>query len=566
MLRYLSIQNLAVIERIEVEFQPGLNVLTGETGAGKSMLVEAVGLLMGDRAAPDLVRTGAERAVVQAVFDTAVGAEIIVRREVGAEGRSRAFVDGVLVAAGTLKEATASLVELHGQHEHQTLLDPENHLDLLDGYAGLADQRAAVTSAFNTWRSSHDQLTRLQIDEREKAARLDLLRFQAHELQIASIRPGEDEELVAARRVLANAERLQQLCAEAYGTLYDGDQAALSQLSQIWRKVAELADIETRFQAYTEMRAGIKGQLEDLAFALRDFSGSIEASPMKLQAIEERLLLLERLKRKYGPTLADAIQAHDRFVQQIDAFEHAEERAAALAGVLQRASEEYLRAARAISSARRTAATEFSRALVRSLTELAMEKTRFEVHFDDLAPDTSASGDTWTERGIDRAECYISPNPGEDLRPLARIASGGELSRIMLAIKALAAADVPGKAIIFDEIDAGIGGRVADVVGRKLRKLSKKAQVLCITHLPQVAAHATSHFSISKDLRQGRTVTAVTPLSDGGRVEELARMLAGIHVSDGARATARELLSVSGSEYKAKVESEGTKAKPARRR
>jgi DNA repair protein RecN (Recombination protein N) len=566
MLRYLSIQNLAVIERIEVEFQPGLNVLTGETGAGKSMLVEAVGLLMGDRAAPDLVRTGTDRAVVQAVFDTAARAEIIVRREVGAEGRSRAFVDGVVVAAGALKEATASLVELHGQHEHQTLLDPENHLDLLDGYAGLADQRAAVTSAFNTWRSSHDQLTRLQIDEREKAARLDLLRFQAHELQIASIRPREDEELVAARRVLANAERLQRLCAEAYGTLYDGDQAALSQLSQVWRKVTELADIEPRFQAYTEMRAGIKEQLEDLAFALRDFSGSIEASPMKLQAIEERLVLLERLKRKYGPTLADAIQAHHKFVQQIEAFEHAEERAASLAGALLRASEEYLRAARAISSARRTAATEFSRALVRSLTELAMDRTRFEVRFDDLAPDTSASSDTWTEGGIDRAECYVSPNPGEDLRPLARIASGGELSRIMLAIKALAAVDVPGKALIFDEIDAGIGGRVADIVGRKLRKLSTKAQVLCITHLPQVAAHATSHFSISKDIRQGRTVTAVTPLSDVGRVEELARMLAGIHVSDGARASARELLSGSSSEYKAKGESEGAKAKPAHRR
>ena len=564
MLRYLSIQNLAVLEHVEIEFQRGLNVLTGETGAGKSILVEAVGLLMGGRASPELVRTGAERAIVQAVFDTDAGTEVMVRREVGAEGRSRALIDGALVTATALKDATAPLVELHGQHEHQTLLDPEKHLDLLDGYARLDEQRAAVASAFAAWRGVHDELTRLQIDEREKAARLDLLRFQAQELEHAALRTGEDDELTAFRRVLANAEKLQRLCTEAYGALYEGDQAALPQLSHVWRKVAELAEIDPRFHAYTEMRAGIKDQLEDLAFALRDFSGSIEASPAKLQAIEERLVLLERLKRKYGPTLAETIAARDRFAREIDALEHAEERTASLTSALRRTSEDYLRAARQMSSVRRRAALDFSRALVQSLAELAMDRTRFEVRFDHDSLEGGERENGWSERGIDRAECFISPNPGEDLRPLARIASGGELSRIMLAIKALAAADAPGKALIFDEVDAGIGGRVADVVGRKLRTLGHDAQVLCITHLPQVAAHAVTHFHISKDIRQGRTVTAVTRLTDMDRVEELARMLGGRHVTDGARASARELLAFSGSEAKAKGESEGAKAKRGR--
>lgn len=564
MLRYLSIQNLAVIESVDVEFQQGLNVLTGETGAGKSILVEAVGLLMGDRASPELVRTAADRAIVQAVFETDARTEVIVRREVGVEGRSRAFIDGGLVTAAALKEATAPLVELHGQHEHQTLLDPERHLDLLDGYAGLGAERGAVASAFATWRDIHDELTRLQIDEREKAARLDLLRFQAHELESAALRAGEDEELTAIRRVLANAEKLQRLCAEAYGVLYEGDQAALPQLSHVWRNVAELADIEPRFRAYTDMRAGIKDQLEDLAFALRDFSGSIDLSPARLQATEERLALLERLKRKYGPTLVDAIAARDGIARQVDAFEHAEERMASLTAARQRASEDYLRAARVLSSVRRRAAANFSHALVESLAELAMDRTRVEVRFDHGSLEGVRRENGWSERGIDRAECYISSNPGEDLKPLARIASGGELSRIMLAIKALAAADAPGKALIFDEVDAGIGGRVADVVGRKLRNLGKEAQVLCITHLPQVAAHAVTHFHISKDIRQGRTVTGVTCLNDMERVEELARMLGGSRVTDGARASARELLLFSRSESMAKGESERAKAKRGR--
>jgi len=566
MLRYLGIQNLAVIESAEVEFGPGLNVLTGETGAGKSMLVEAVGLLMGARTSPDLVRTGAELAVVQAAFETPAGVDLIVRREVSAQGRSRAFLDGTLVTAAALKDATAPLIELHGQHEHQTLLDPDSHLDVLDTYARLSGGRADVASAYARWRTLHDELSRLQIDEREKAARLELLRFQAGELERAALRPGEDEELAVSRRVLAGADRLQRLCADAYATLYDGDQAALPLLEQVWRKVTELAEVEPRFQPYLDMRNGLKGQLEDLAFFLRDFAGGIDASPAKLQEVEDRLALIERLKRKYGGTLAALIAARDEQWRQIDAFEHADERTAVLTAALHESAAAYRRAAADLSARRKEAAVQFARELVGSLGELAMDRARFEVRFGSAAGGPDAGETEWTERGTDRAECYLSPNPGEEMRPLTRVASGGELSRIMLAIKSLATAHEPGKALVFDEVDAGIGGRVADVVGRKLRTLGHAAQVLCITHLPQVAAHAAVHFLITKEVRHGRTLTRVARLAEPQRVEELARMVGGAEVTEGATTTARELLSMAASEDRTKGESETAKAKPAKPR
>ena len=568
MLRQLDIQNLAVIESLEVEFQPGFNVLTGETGAGKSMLVEAVGLLLGDRASSDLVRTGEAQAAVQAVFETPPGGTVIVRREVTAQGRSRAFVDGAQVSAAALKETTTSLVELHGQHEHQVLLNPESHLDLLDSYAHLEEPRAAVAVAFGAWRDRRDELMRLQIDEHEKTARLDLLRFQVGELQKAALRAGEDDELSASKRVLASAERLQRLCAETYATLYESDHGVLPQLGHVWRKLTELASIEPRFEPFVELRDPVKSQLEDLAFFARDYAARIDASPARLQHIEERLALLERLKRKYGPTLDQAIAARDAFVAQIEAFEHAEERMGSLTDAVNGASEEFLRHARALSRERAQAAVRFARALEGTLAELALEHASFEVRLEradtPLATDGIEQG--WTARGIDRAECYLSANPGEDPRPLARIASGGELSRIMLGIKSLAAADRPGRATIFDEVDAGIGGRVADVVGRKLRGLGGVAQVLCITHLAQVAAHASFHYRISKEVRQGRTLTRVSRLDDTERVEELARMLGGARVTENARVSAKEMWDLARNESKAKGESERAKAKPSTKR
>lgn len=554
MLRFLRIEHLAVIEAIQVEFEPGLNVLTGETGAGKSMLVEAVGLLIGGRASADLIRTGESQASVQAEFDVADHV-LIVRREITAQGRSRAFVNDTLVTAAALKDHTSPLVELHGQHEHQTLLHPQSHLFMLDEFAGLSAEREVVGARFRDWRQLQSEFDAFQMDEREKAARLDLLKFQIGELEKAGPRAGEDEELDTSRRVLANADKLQRLCADAYGALYDSDEAALARLGAVWKRVGELAEVDPAFQPHLDARDAIKSQLEDLALTLRAYGDNLDASPARLQEVEDRLALLERLKRKYGPTLADVLARHDALARELDLLQHADERRASLDGDTRAARDEFVKRASALSRNRRDASRTFGRKLQALLAELAMGRTQFEVRFEADPPEA-----LWTENGIDIAECYLSANVGEDLRPLARIASGGELSRVMLAIRTLAAADAPGKTLIFDEIDAGIGGRVADVVGKKLRGIGESFQVLCITHLPQIAAAGHAHFQISKTVIDGRTQTRVVRLSHEDRIEELARMIGGAAPTDAARAAARELLGES--EQKTKGESESLRKSP----
>src|SRR5688500_4469256 len=498
MLRFLRIEHLAVIDAVEVEFEPGLNVLTGETGAGKSMLVEAIGLLMGGRAPPDLIRTGETQAQVQAEFDMAdlkVGTTkvrgaglqatqaLIVRRDINAQGRSRAFANDTLVSAAALAEHTSPLVELHGQHEHQTLLDPQSHLLMLDEFAGLGAAREQVSGAFRHWKLLQSEFDAFEMDERERAARLDLLKFQVGELEKAALREGEDDELETTRRVLSSADKLQRLCSEAYAALYDSDEAALARLSTVWKRVAELAEVDPGFQPHLDARDAIKPQLEDLAQTLRAYGAQIDASPGRLQQVEDRLALLDRLKRKYGGSVSELIAKKDSLRRQLDALANADERRLGLEAETRAAREAYLGRARALSRERRAAASQFGSRIQALLGELAMGRAHFEVRFDVEPPESA-----WSETGIDVAECYLSANVGEDPRPLARIASGGELSRVMLAIRTLAAAGAPGKTLIFDEIDAGIGGRVANVVGKKLRDLGDSFQVLCITHLPQIAA------------------------------------------------------------------------------
>ena len=535
MLRFLRIQHLAVIDSVEVEFEPGLNVLTGETGAGKSILVEAVGLLLGGRASGDLVRTGEDAASIEAIFESG-GEELLVRREITAQGRSRAFVNGALATAGALKELSSRLIELHGQHEHQTLLDASTHLDVLDNFGGMSQLAAPVAAAYDALHASREELARVRAAARDRDTRQDLITFQLGELDRAALRdPGEDAELAALRQVLASAERVERLCSESYTSLYESDDAILAALGGVWRRVAELASLDPQFKPYLDARDGIKSQLEDLAGFLRKYADNVDASPARLQHVEERLALLERLKRKHGPSLGDVI-----------------------------ARRVFLAAAETLSRERRRAGAAFARALEALVADLAMERTRFEVRFGEALPESA-----WSGRGIDAAEFFVSPNPGEELRPLARIVSGGELSRIMLAIKTLTAtsrhgfsdatdrppsASAPG--LIFDEVDAGIGGRVADVVGRKLRTLGSAFQVLCITHLPQIAAYADTHFAIEKRVDRGRTRTTVRRLNEPARVEEVARMLGGEAISDGLRASAREMLVGRQAGAKAKGESE----------
>jgi DNA repair protein RecN (Recombination protein N) len=557
MLRFLRIRNLAVIEAVDLDFDPGFNVLTGETGAGKSIVVEAVGLLLGARASADLVRTGEAQASIEAAFTDpaaaldAFGSEIVVRREITSQGRSRSFINGALATAGALRDLAARLVELHGQHEHQALLDPLTHLPIVDEYAELEDHVAQVARVWSAVVELREHLERSRMDAREKAARLELIAFQLGEIERVAPKPGEDEAAAAARQVLANAERIERLCEESYGALYESDGAVLAGLAGIWKRVGELAAIDPQFRPYVEARDGIKGQLEDLAFFLRRYADGVDASPGRLQDVDQRLAALERLKRKYGPTLDEVIARGRALAHERDLLTGAAEQADELQRKLAGATDRYLDAARDLSRRRRTASEAFARTVEALLAELAMPNTRFDVRFNpaELGPDE------WNERGIDRAEFYVSPNPGEQLRPLARIVSGGELSRVMLALKTMAAGDAPGKTLIFDEVDAGIGGGVAEVVGVRLRGLGDRFQVLCITHLPQIAAHATTHFRIDKNVRAGRTVTSVERLTEAGRVEELARMIGGMVVTDQGRATAGEMLSA-GARARAKGESE----------
>lgn len=561
MLRFLSIERLAVIDEVEVEFAPGLNVLTGETGAGKSIVVGAVELLLGGRASADLVRTGAETARVQAVIETASGQEILIRRELSPSGRSRAFVDGSLVTAAELRDLAGPLIDLHGQHEHQALLSPAVHLDLLDRHGGLEARRAAVAEAFARFEDVRRALEGCRLDDRERAARAELLAFQLGEIDKVMPKAGEDDDLHAEHRVLANTDRVLRTASDAYLLLYEGDTSILGALSRFWRHLEDLSALDPRVAGQLEARDQIRLQLTETAEFLRRYVTTLEASPERLQQVEERLAQVERLKRRYGPTLVEVLARQASLKTELDLLGTSAERAAELQQMLASAREVYLSGARELSRLRRRAAADLSSAVERGLAELAMERARFEVRFDDGEPPESR----WSPAGIDVGEFYLSANPGEALRPLARIASGGELSRITLALKTVTTTDLPGKTLVFDEVDAGIGGRVADVVGARLKQLGEGCQVLCITHLPQVAAHAHVQFRVSKRVSTNRTETAVERLSGEARVEELARMIGGAQVTDRVLAGAREMLASRG-ETKQKVKGESERAKAKGRR
>jgi DNA repair protein RecN (Recombination protein N) len=557
MLRYLSIEHLAVIDKVEVDFDAGFTVLTGETGAGKSILVEAVGLLLGARASSELVRTGEQTATIQAIFDGPEG-EVIVRREITAQGRSRAFVNGALATAGALRELASQLLEMHGQHEHQGLLVPDSHLDLLDTYAGHDDDRAELAALHQRVHALRTERDTLALDERQKLARVDLLTFQRDEIARVAPRDGEDEVLAAERQVLANAEKLQRLSREAYEVLYDQDASVLRGLATVWRRVAELAAVDARAQPFLQNRDVLGAELDELARFLRDYAEHIDTSPARLLQVDDRLGQLDRLKKKYGPGLPEVAEHADRCAAELAMLEFADVRAAEVERELGEAERAYLEAADRLSSSRQMAARQFADALVKELGQLAMGRTRFEVRFERLVPGA------WTPRGVDSAEFFVSPNPGEDLRPLAKIASGGELSRLMLAIKTLTARTGGGMTLIFDEVDAGIGGHTADVVGRRLQALAAEAQVLCITHLPQIAAAADTHIRITKRIRGQRTATEVERLDDRARVEELARMIAGHSITAGVLASAEEMVRTRArakGEPNTKGESESRRAK-----
>jgi DNA repair protein RecN (Recombination protein N) len=560
MIKLLTIKNIALAASVELELGPGLNLLTGETGAGKSILVDALGLLLGARASADLIRTGEEHAVVEGAFESrpaaealaalglpADGDEVIIRREVQASGRGRATVNGALVPVGTLRELGPRLAAIHGQHEPQGLLDPETHLTLLDHHAGLTAEAEAVGEPFRRLRAIEAELAALQRDRREAERRREMLEFQAGEIDKAALAPGEEEELRREKVVQLNAGRLAALSTEAYGILHEEEAAVLTRLGQVYRRMEELAAIDSRFSGLLEGRAEAKAHLEEMALFLRDYQEGLQVSPGRLDEIEARLAAIERLKRKYGATVEEVVAFGARCRAELQALGSPEERERVLEADRARVAEEYLKAARELSRRRRVAAREMEKKIEGELGQLAMEKTRFRVAF---APEALDGQDPagWTERGLEAAEFLLSPNPGEELRPLARVASGGELSRILLALNSVAGvgrargAGAGALTVVFDEVDAGIGGRVAEVVGRKLRALADRHQVLCVTHLPQIASLADQHFVVRKRLERGRTWTEVAPLDGTDRVEEVARMLGGETITEAARKHAREMV------------------------
>lgn len=537
MIRFLSIRDLAIVDEIEVEFSDGFNVLTGETGAGKSIIVGALGLLVGGRASADLVRTDCDKAVIQGSFESAAGNETIIRREISARGRSRIFINDALASAATLKAIGAELVDLHGQHEHQALLHPQTHIDLLDAYAGLATEVEQVSNYYRRLRSAQTRLEHATANADEREERTEFLEFQLTEIDRTGPNPGEDNLLSIERDRLANAERLGALSSEAHAALYGNDDSVLARLGAIWRQLDEIGTIDSEFSSYQEVRENVNAPLDDIARTLQSYAAGIEVSPDRLAQVEARLAELERLKRKYGGNLDSVLERRILLANELDTLSGGNDSREALLADVQAARQRYLKLSETLSKQRRRHADALVAALETELADLAIVDGRFAVHTDSVLGESH-----WSHTGTDNIEFFFSANPGENPRPLARIASGGEVSRVMLALKTLASTDAVGKTLVFDEVDAGIGGLAADCVGERLRNLGKRFQVLCVTHAPQLAVYATTHFAVEKYIDSGRTCVEMRRLlNERERAVEVARLMTG-GSGDAALVSALELL------------------------
>jgi DNA repair protein RecN (Recombination protein N) len=548
MLTDLFIKNFAIIDNLHVSFGNGLNILTGETGAGKSIIIGAIELILGGRVSADIIRTGADEAVVEALFDlsgqdailaalaeTGIdgNGELLVKRVIARSGKNRVYLNGGLSTITMLSETARLLVNIYGQHESQTLLRQENHLALLDGFAGLGGLRTEVAALFEEYRRVRAEIKRLEEGEREAARRVDLLEFQSAEIGAAELRPGEEEELVRERQLLSHAEKLFQNSQWAFETLYGGEQTILGLLNEVRARIAETALIDDTLGTLAENLQSMCIQLEDAALSLRDYAGKVEADPHRLQEVNDRIDLLQRLKKKYAPTVEEIILFKEQVDRELVMLTNSGQTRRELEKDLADFEKQLAGKAKDLTSKRHEAALAIKSAMEKELHELAMKNARFEVSLETLSePRTS---------GMDKVEFLFSSNPGEAPKPLSRIASGGELSRLMLAMKQVhPESDVP--TLIFDEVDTGIGGAVSALVGKKLKKVCRRQQVLCITHLPQVAAFADQHYKVEKKVEEGRTNTQVAFLGGDQRVFEMARMLGGIKISEKTLEHAREMI------------------------
>jgi DNA repair protein RecN (Recombination protein N) len=572
----LRLENYAVIDNAAVEFASGLNLLTGETGAGKSILIDALALLLGEKASSDVIRTGAERAVVSAVFegegsaagfiekvlernglDESEDGSLIVRREIAAGGKGRVFVNNQAATVAVLRQLAPHLAIIHAQNESILAFDAPARLALLDGFAG--SQLDPVASAYEAWKEIRTRIAELEHAEQDRLRLLDLWIFQKREIEEAKLQASEDERLETEKRVLANAEKIYNAAMQAFDLLYEGDASTSSSLRSAQKQIEELARYEPRFRDALNALETARISVEDVGATVRDYAGGIHASPEHLAEVEDRLAVLDRLKRKYGPALEDVIGFGADVARKLSEIENKDEILRGLRAELAKAGGEYLRQARALSKSRADAARKLEKLVEAEINDLAMKST-FRIEMT-----TGEQEGNWAASGIDQVVYMIATNPGEPLRQLEHIASGGELSRVMLALKvsveagaknhvaraltpakasgtSLAARRTPQRTMVFDEIDTGIGGRAAEAVGKKLKELAHANQVLCVTHLPQIATFADHHYVIEKKERNGRTRTSIRPVIGEERTEEVARMLSGAKLTDTSRKHAEQMI------------------------
>jgi DNA repair protein RecN (Recombination protein N) len=554
MLLELVVENYAVVERLRVHFHPGLNLLTGETGSGKSIVVDALGLLLGGRASADAIRTGEARARVAGIFDVRDQAgvrrllepagiepedgELLIEREILAGGKSRAFVGSRPVAASLLKELAPHLADIHGQHDQQLLFSAAAQRAMLDAFGGHQALLERVGAVYLEWRRTAAELEELERSEQEKLRLLDLWSFQRKEIEAAALEPEEDAALENERRVLQNSEKLQVVAAAAYEAVYESPQSALSQTQIAAKRVDELCRIDSSLSGLREHLNAADLSLQEAAYGLRDYLTGLEANPGRLEEVESRLAGIDRLKRKYGQSIAEVLVFLEDVRKQIAAVEHAGERMEQLRTAQKKLAAEYEKLAAELSERRGSAGRKLAQRVEEELAQLAMERTRFRV---------ALTRGEWSEDGADRVEFLVSPNVGEEPRALEKVASGGEVSRIALALKTCLAAPKSRvvRTLVFDEVDAGIGGSAAEGVGRRLKKLAAANQVLCVTHLPQVASFADHHYRVEKQESNGRTVAVLEELDAAARTREVGRMLSGQKLTPEALKNAEQLIKMS---------------------
>ena len=552
MLSLLHIENIALIQSADIRFEPGFNVLTGETGAGKSIVIDSIGAVLGERTSRELIRTGAKSALVTAVFTQvpplpwleengfpAGEEELLLQRELQGDGRNVCRIDGKLVTVAQLRELGRQLLNIHGQHDGQQLLDPASHLGYLDQFGGCQPLLESYQEAYRKWHDIRREMDKLQMDEAERSRRVDTLNYQIQELERAQLKAGEDEELSARRTLLRSAGRLMEAVQSAEFAL-SGDEdrdGACSLIAQAEGEVQGVSSISPELSELSEKLTALRCAADDAADTLRDLSRSFDFSPGELDQVEERLDLLYRLRKKYGPTVEDMLSYLDRCRKELDQIQYADDTLARLEKDLKKAQKEAARRGEVLSQARREAAGALQARVQEELRQLDMPKVQFQTEF---TPKGGEAG--MDETGLDEVQFLMSANLGEALKPIQKVASGGELARIMLALKnVLAEGDQIGT-LVFDEVDTGVSGRAAQKVAEKMAQVARGKQVLCVTHLPQIAAMADTHFSVQKGEREGRTYTRLERLDRSQRREELARLIGGASITPSLLESAEELL------------------------